>query len=126
MMTPLSVILAATSTLAMVSVTDGDTLSIGGEKIRIANIDTPEIRHAQCDAERRLGVVAKQRLETLLKSGTISLTRGDPKDGRVKDRHGRTLGLVLVDGRDVGEMLIAENLARPWGGKREPWCTVVP
>jgi tetratricopeptide (TPR) repeat protein len=26
----------------------------------------------------------------------------------------------------VGEMLIAENLARPWTGKRQPWCNALP
>jgi micrococcal nuclease len=29
---------------------------------------------------------------------------------------------VLIDGRDLGETLIAEGVARPWRGRREPWC----
>jgi endonuclease YncB( thermonuclease family) len=47
---------------------------------------------------------------------------GDPKDGRLKDRHGRLLATITVDGKDVGEIMIAEGLARPWVGKRQPWC----
>jgi endonuclease YncB( thermonuclease family) len=111
-------ILAVTATFAI----DGDTIEVAGERIRIANIDTPEIHHAQCDAERRLGLVAKRRVEELLALGAIVVTRGDPDTGRMKDRFGRTLAVVSVHGRDIGDMLIAEGLARKWAGKREPWC----
>ncbi|PAP96113.1 thermonuclease family protein [Mesorhizobium wenxiniae] len=40
----------------------------------------------------------------------------------MKDRYGRTLATIEVDGRDVGDILIGEGLARPWTGKRRPWC----
>lgn len=101
---------------------DGDTVSFGSERVRIANIDTPEIHHAQCDAERRLGLLAKKRMAELLASGQIVLHRGDPGTGRMKDRHGRTLATIDVAGRDIGEIMISEGLARPWTGKRQPWC----
>lgn len=101
---------------------DGDTIVVAGAHIRIANIDTPEIRHAQCDAELRLGLVAKRRMEELLGEGEVVVHPGDPLDGRLKDRYGRTLATVSVDGRDVGEIMIAEGIARPWTGKRQPWC----
>lgn len=90
--------------------------------VRIANIDTPEIGRAKCDAEKRLGRVAKRRLAELMAAGEFTLHRGDPVDGRTKDRHGRTLATIEVNGRDVGEILIAEDLARPWEGKRRSWC----
>jgi len=101
---------------------DGDTVAIEGERIRIANIDTPEIHHAQCDAEKRLGLVAKRRLGELLAAGRIEVHRGDPTTGRKKDRYGRTLATVSVDGRDVGAVLVDEGLAREWTGRRAPWC----
>jgi len=107
---------------ASAKVADGDTVTIRGERIRIANIDTPEIHHAQCDAERRLALVAKRRLQSLLDSGRIVITRGDPKDGRQRDRYGRTLATISVDGRDVGDILVEEGLARQWAGRRSPWC----
>lgn len=100
---------------------DGDTIEIDGETIRILNIDTPEIRHAQCDAERRLGEVAKQRVARLLRAGRIGIRRGD--GGRMTDKYGRTLAVVDIDGVDIGEQLIAEGLARPWTGKRRSWCS---
>ena len=98
---------------------DGDTIDLDGERVRILNIDAPEIRHAHCDAERRLGLVARDRMTVLLR-GRLMLKRGD--GGRMKDRHGRTLARLYVDGEDVGEILIRENLARPWEGQRRSWC----
>ncbi|WP_298966718.1 thermonuclease family protein [uncultured Roseibium sp.] len=39
-----------------------------------------------------------------------------------KDKYGRTLARVLVNGNDVSQILINEGLARPWRRHREPWC----
>lgn len=108
--------------LLALSVTDGDTIVLDGQKIRIANVDAPEVRTAKCDAEKRLGLVAARRLEDLLRSGKVVVHFGDPKDGRKRDRHGRTLATITVDGHDVGAIMIEEGLARPWTGKRQPWC----
>ncbi len=115
----MNLILAAALSLLVM---DGDTFSIDGERIRIANIDAPEISQAKCDAERRLGTLARKRLGELLQKGTVEILRGDPTTGRKVDRHGRTLAVVRVNGQDVGEVLIGELLARPWTGKRRPWC----
>ncbi|MDI6838842.1 MAG: thermonuclease family protein [Rhizobiaceae bacterium] len=112
--------LAASPASSATHVVDGDTVVIDGEKIRIYNIDAPELRHAACDAELRLAEVAKRRLDTLLASGVVVIIRGD--NGRMKDRYGRTLARLTVDGRDIGEILVIEELARPWEGKRQPWC----
>ena len=107
---------------AAFSTIDGDTINLDGERVRIANIDAPEIRHAKCGDELDLALEAKARLDELLRAGRIELLRGDPADGRIKDRYGRSLGLIMVDGRDVGEILIKEGYARRWTGRREPWC----
>ncbi|GGB00840.1 nuclease [Brucella endophytica] len=103
-------------------VIDGDTITVNRERIRIANVDAPEISRPKCDAERRLGLVAKRRLAELLAAGEPVIKRGDPDSGRIKDRYGRTLATITVNGKDVGEALISEMLARPWGGKRRSWC----
>lgn len=106
------------------SATDGDSVRIDGRPHRIANIDAPELRHAQCDAERRLALVAKRRLEVLLASGVVVVTVGDPATGRTVDKYRRVLATISIDGHDVGETLIAEGLARPWEGKRRSWCAI--
>jgi micrococcal nuclease len=115
-----AILMASPISAAALRAIDGDTIEVDGETIRILNIDTPEIRHAQCDAERRLGQVAKRRVEVLLASGEIGIRRGD--GGRMTDKYGRTLAVVAIDGVDIGEQLIAEGLARPWTGKRRSWC----
>ncbi|WP_447727319.1 thermonuclease family protein [Sphingomonas koreensis] len=100
-------------------VVDGDTFRMGGTKIRIADIDTPETHPARCAREAELGAAATRRLHALLNSGAVSLETA----GRDADRYGRKLRRVSVDGRGVGETLVAEGLARPYaGGYREGWC----
>jgi endonuclease YncB( thermonuclease family) len=100
-------------------VVDGDTFRMGGAKIRIADIDTPETHPARCAREAELGAAATRRLYALLNSGAVSLETA----GRDADRYGRKLRLVSVDGRGVGETLVTEGLARPYaGGYREGWC----
>jgi micrococcal nuclease len=100
---------------------DGDSvMSPEGQEIRIANIDTPEI-YGKCDSERAAARRAKAATQAALaRASAISLR----PYVRTEDRHGRTLAYVLVDGRDLGEILIAEGLARPWIGKRRPWCQI--
>lgn len=95
---------------------DGDTLWHEGVKLRLENIDTPEIDHAQCPSERQLGERAKARLIVLLSGGYRVVYSGK------LDRYGRTLARITVEGRDIGQQLIDEHLAREWDGARHPWC----
>lgn len=100
-------------------VVDGDTIWFDGEKVRLLGIDTPETNPPRCAYEGELGAAATRRLRELLDGGTITLRRGDAPD---RDRYGRLLRHVDVDGRDVGSILIAEGLARPYGNGRRSWC----
>ncbi|MEO6255310.1 MAG: thermonuclease family protein [Sphingomicrobium sp.] len=99
-------------------VVDGDTLWLGGQKIRVADIDAPETHGPRCAAEEALGNRATRRLRELLNGGAVSLQAID----RDIDRYGRKLRIVLVDGRSVGDTLVDEGLARPYAGGRRPWC----
>lgn len=100
-------------------VVDGDTIWLGGSKIRIADINTPELSSPQCAAERRLAERAAARLQALLEEGPFELRA----QGRDEDRYGRKLRLLLRDGRSLGDTLVAEGLAHPWTGRRQSWCT---
>ena len=64
----------------LVRVIDGDTIRVGGERIRLRGIDTPELDEPD-------GLAAKQRLEDLLRSG--------PMD-------------IIPHGRDVYDRIIAD------------------
>ncbi|NEJ10453.1 thermonuclease family protein [Rhizobium leguminosarum] len=102
----------------MTCVVDGDTFWLGGLKVRIADIDTAELEPPHCAYERDRGLAAKARLRALLNSGPITFRQA----GRDEDRYGRKLRLVFVGGQSVGKVLIGEGLARPWTGRRQPWC----
>lgn len=99
-------------------VADGDTFWFHGIKIRLAGIDAPELYPPHCDREAELGEAAKRRLRELLNAGRFSL-KTVPRE---TDRYGRTLRDVYRGGRSVGDVLVAEGLARRLRGPRQSWC----
>ena len=100
-------------------VVDGDTIWLDSVKIRIADINTPEISSPKCDAEYDLGIKARDRLVALLNEGEFTLKSIGNRDA---DQYGRRLRVIVRGGRSLGDQLVAEGLARPWTGRREPWC----
>jgi endonuclease YncB( thermonuclease family) len=100
-------------------VVDGDTFWLEGEKVRIADIDTPEISEPKCDSEYQLGMRATRRLRDLLSQGPFQLERIGDRD---VDRYGRSLRIAVRNGQSIGDQLVSEGLARTWSGRREPWC----
>lgn len=100
-------------------VVDGDTLWISGTKIRVADIDTPEISEPKCASELTLGTRATDRLIELVNQGPFELQAWS---GRDTDRYGRALRVLVRNGRSLGDILVSEGLARTWTGRREPWC----
>jgi endonuclease YncB( thermonuclease family) len=101
-----------------VDVIDGDTFLFRGDKIRIADIDTPEV-NGRCASESALAAQATDRLAALLAQGPFELETIGSRD---EDRYGRKLRIVTRDGRSIGDQMVAEGLARTWAGRREPWC----
>lgn len=99
-------------------VVDGDTFWYGGEKIRIADINAPEVSEPHCAAEGARGVAATRRLTELLNAGPFTL---EPAD-RDRDRYGRLLREVTRGGESLGDTLRAEGLAERWKGRRGDWC----
>jgi endonuclease YncB( thermonuclease family) len=99
-------------------VVDGDTIRYGGVKIRLADIDAPEVFSPKCASEAARGKRATQRLLELMNGGPFQLVSG----GRDEDRYGRKLRTITRAGRSLGATLVAEGLARPWDGARRSWC----
>ena len=99
-------------------VVDGDTFWYHGEKVRIADINTPETSEPQCPREAELGEQATARLVQLLNKGPFSMEQID----RETDRYGRKLRLVMRNGVSLGSTLEAEGLAEHWQGRRRNWC----
>ena len=101
-------------------VIDGDTFWYRGEKVRIADINAPEVSDPGCAAEAALGARATDRLAALLNAGPFTLAPGDP--ARDRDRYGRLLREVTRDGESLGDAMVAEGLAETWRGYRRDWC----
>ena len=87
----------------VVGVADGDTLTVLDadyvqHKIRLAGIDAPEKRQA-------FGNRSKQSLSDLAfdKTVTVETTK--------RDRYGRQIGKVLVNGRDVNLIQVEQGMA---------------
>ncbi|MGB6231142.1 MAG: thermonuclease family protein [Litorimonas sp.] len=127
----LSLIAASVTTHAVVvsSLRDGDTFNIQGElfgedAVRIENIDTPEVRSAQCNREKLLGREAKGYARALLEGQTVTVTTTGRKS------FDRVVGRVtLPDGRDFGRVMIEAGYAVRWTEdwadtpRDERWCT---
>lgn len=99
-------------------VVDGDTLWLDGEKIRIVNIDAPEV-DGRCRAESAHAATATRVLAALVSNREIRVER----EG--EDRYGRTLASLSTSEGDVGSALVAQRMAVHWRGRREPaetWC----
>lgn len=54
-------------------VVDGDTIWLDGDKIRIADIDTPEVGDPKCAFELSLGNKATERMIELINGGPFEL-----------------------------------------------------
>lgn len=110
-------VLAAVALCASPSVHDGDTIRCGAERIRIQNIDAPELPDSpKCQDYRRsyawcdyaAGYKSRDALQALL-------TRGPARIQRMgQDKYGRTLARVTVNGKDAGTYLVGLGLARWW------------
>jgi micrococcal nuclease len=90
-------------------VVDGDTLVIaGGDRVRLIGVDTPETHHPTKPAQP-FGQEAFAFTRRMTEGKQVVL-RFDP--GETKDRYGRTLAYVYVDGQFLNEVLIRQGLAR--------------
>ena len=95
---------AATITGKVVSVADGDTITVldagrKQHKVRFHGIDTPE-------TGQPFGTKAKQFTSAKTFGKTVSVAVKD------KDRYGRTVGVVMVGGENVNLALVSAGLAR--------------
>jgi|APMI01.1.fsa_nt_gi endonuclease YncB( thermonuclease family) len=100
-------------------VVDGDTFWFHGVKIRIADIDAPEISKPSCAHEYQLGLQATFQLVTFLNAGPFDLSR---PAGRKQDRFGRELFLLSRGEQSFGDSLVALGLGHRWYGRKESWC----
>lgn len=107
----------------ILSVTDGDTLNIhcparGTERARLPGFDTPELFSPRCASEYRAALRGRQALSRMIRAADdISVVR----EGR--DRYGRGLFGLYLDGEPASRTMIDAGHARPYDrGSRRGWC----
>ena len=86
-------------------VASGDSFYLGGKTVRVAGIEAPQLYGAACPKEAALGRKSAVRLQALLNSGELEMT----KVGQDLDRYGLLLRNVAVDGKDVGGTLVSRR-----------------
>ena len=99
-------------------VASGDSFYLGGKTVRIAEIEAPQLYGAACPKEAALGRQSAAKLQKLLNSGEIETTRV----AQDLDRYGLLLRTVAVNGKDVGQEMLAAGLARDIGDVTHSWC----
>ena len=88
-------------------VTDGDSLVVAGERVRLHGIDAPEIKQ-RCDVSGRnwaCGAWAAEVLRDIVTQGVLVCAAVET------DRYGRTVARCSVSGRDVGALMVQAGAA---------------
>ena len=100
---------AQTTTGRVVAVSDGDTLRVlvqGGQlKVRLAEIDAPEVGHGKKKPAQPHGGDARRALSSLVFGQTVRVEQQD------RDRYGRVVGRVFVGPVDVNAALVRDGWA---------------
>ena len=103
-------------------VVDGDTVVLqGGARVRLLQIDTPEVGGGECYSR-----AARRALLRLVPEGSTIRLEADPSlDAR--DRYGRLLRYVTRNGINVNLRLVANGSAAPYfyGGERGRWAAAL-
>jgi len=95
---------------------DGDSITVdidlgfnvilSKQKIRLLGIDTPELR----GDEREQGLVVRDYVRDLVLGKELILESHRDKSGK----YGRWLGTLYVDDVNINQLLLDENLAKPY------------
>jgi micrococcal nuclease len=110
--------------LGAVRVIDGDTVALRNKSVRIVGLNAPEIGKPRCDAEKQAGLAAKQYgLDLIANSQKIQVRHWVVRNrttGRLtwaRDKYGRYLVDITVDGRSWADVMVSTGHAKPWDGK---------
>lgn len=90
--------------VAAQTVTDGDTLRFGKERVRLWGIDAPEI-HQRCPDRWLAGIEASRKMRELVKGHDVTC------DNRGYDRYHRMIGLCRADGVDIQAAMVRAGMA---------------
>ena len=89
---------------------DGDTCYVIYEgkkdKVRLLDLDTPEISNPKCEKEYILGIEAREYINQLISEGK----RIEFETEYNRDFFGRILSYIIVDGENVSKLMVSHSL----------------
>lgn len=102
---------------------DGDTcyVIVDGKntKIRLLELDTPEISKPKCDQEFQMGLKARDYLNNLIMNASSIEFKTDYK----MDYFGRILSYLIIDGEDASTKIVSNNLGVVYDrNNKQDWC----
>ena len=103
---------------------DGDTcyvtLNGANTKIRLLELDTPEISKPKCEAELKLGLKARDYLNNLIANASSIEFITD----YTQDYFGRVLAHLIIDGEDVSAKIVKNNFGVVYErNNKQDWCS---
>ena len=102
-----------------VRVLDADVLIIDGKHVRLANAYAPEsLLHARCWAES----LASDHAAAYVRELVDHARTYEFKATGDTDNYGRAVGLVALDGSDLGDILYSNGMAARPSTPRFDWC----
>ena len=102
---------------------DGDTCYVIYEgkkdKVRLLDLDTPEISNPQCEKEYILGIEAREYINQLISDGK----RIEFETEYNRDFFGRILSYIIVDGENVSKLMVSHSLGVVYDkNNKKDWC----
>jgi len=112
----------------IIKVIDGDSVvvdidlgfyvTLANQHIRLAGIDTPEIRSSD-PIMKQMGFIAKSRLMEKLPEGSHRVIQTTKFDNN-EDKYGRILGIIILqDGTNLNQWMIENNYAVTYLGENK-------
>ena len=102
---------------------DGDTCYVTykgkNDKVRLLELDTPEISNPKCEQEYTLGIDARNFVNNLISEGVSIKFKTEYN----RDFFGRILSYVIVDGENVSKKMVSNGLGVIYDkNNKKDWC----
>jgi endonuclease YncB( thermonuclease family) len=96
----------AVSAAEYCSATSGETLRCGRERVKVEGVSAPALKAPG-------GQEARQRLQRRIQSGEVVIER------RGRDKYGRTLGRVYVNGNRISQLDVSPKAGTGRGTRKQ-------
>ena len=102
---------------------DGDTCYVTykgkNDKVRLLELDTPEISNPKCEQEYALGIDARNFVNNLISEGVSIKFKTEYN----RDFFGRILSYIVVDGENVSKKMVSNGLGVIYDrSNKKDWC----